>query len=131
MSDQTDSRTIPPWVPKDLFPFQSRFLDLDGHTVHYIDEGTGPTLLLFHGNPTWSFLYRDIVLALRGELRCVALDYPGFGLSRAAPRYDFLPASHARVADAFVEALGLDDFGLMVQDWGGPIGLSVAGRRAA
>jgi haloalkane dehalogenase len=112
------------------FPFESRFLEVDGHRVHYIDEGVGPTLLLVHGNPTWSFLYRHLVLRLRDRFRCVAVDHPGFGLSTPAPGYDFLPASHAAVLEGFVQAMDLRDFTPMVQDWGGPTGLWVAGRQA-
>jgi haloalkane dehalogenase len=68
----------PAWVDDDLFPFESRFLTLDGHTIHHVDEGAGPTLLFLHGNPTWSFVYRDVIGALRDEFRCIALDYPGW-----------------------------------------------------
>ena len=120
----------PSWVPNDLFPFASRFVEVDGHTIHYIDEGSGPTLLLLHGNPTWSFLYRKIIKELKAEFRCVAMDYPGFGLSQAAEGYDYLPASHAKVVDAFVELADIGEFSVMVQDWGGPIGVWVAARRS-
>lgn len=122
---------VPRWLPKHLFPFQNRFIQIDGHQIHYVDEGSGPTLLFLHGNPTWSFLYRDIIDALQTRFRCVALDYPGFGLSKAAPGYDFRPVSHARVVEAFVEALGLQKITLMVHNWGGPIGLWVAERHPA
>ena len=70
---------------------------MDGARVHYVDEGDGPPLLLLHGNPTWSFLYRDVIRGLRDRFRCIALDYPGFGLSQAPPGYGFTPAEHARV----------------------------------
>lgn len=118
--------TRPAWVDQRLFPYESRFVDIDGSSVHYVDEGDGPTLLMLHGNPTWSFLYRDLIRSLRAEFRCVALDYPGFGLSSTAPGYGFLPAEHARVVSAFVDLLDLDRFVVMGQDWGGPIGLHVA-----
>lgn len=118
----------PPWVPEDLYPFESRYLDVEGCRVHYIDEGTGPTLLLLHGNPTWSFLYRNIVMELRDSFRCVALDYPGFGLSSPSEDYDFTPEAHARVVGVFVAELDLQKVTLMGQDWGGPIGLDVATR---
>jgi haloalkane dehalogenase len=121
---------VPYWVPRGSFPFENRFVEVEGQTIHYVDEGSGPTLLLVHGNPTWSFLYREIIKRLNHRFRCVALDYPGFGLSRAAAGFDFLPASHARVVGSFVEALGLTDFSIMCQDWGGPIGLKVAADRA-
>lgn len=119
----------PDWVSAELFPFTSRFVDLDGHSVHYVDEGTGPVLLFLHGNPVWSFVYRDVIRALRGQFRCVALDYPGFGLSSAAPGYPYMPPAHAAVVGRFVDTLGLSGITMMVNDWGGPIGLSVAGRR--
>ena len=128
MADTTRS-TRPSWVDDDLFPFESRFVDIDGHTVHYVDEGSGPTLLLLHGNPTWSFLWRDVIRALRADFRCVALDYPGFGLSTAKPGYRFLPEEHADVVTGFVDALGLDGVTLVGQDWGGMIGLAAVQRR--
>ncbi len=116
------------WVPQSLFPFENRFVELDGHRIHYVDEGTGPVLLLLHGNPTWSFLYRDIILRLRNSFRCIAPDYPGFGLSHPAPGYDFLPSSHARIIETFADSLALDNVTIMMQDWGGPIGLRFAGK---
>ncbi len=119
----------PDWVSAELFPFQSRFVDLDGCRLHYVDEGKGPVLVLLHGNPTWSFLYRRVVARLRTRFRCVALDYPGFGLSSAPPGYGFTPAEHAAVVERFVEALGLDSFTPVLHDWGGPIGLAVASRQ--
>lgn len=119
----------PPWLDRTLFPFTSRSLNIQGSTIHYIDEGQGPTLLLLHGNPTWSFLYRHIVRQLTAQFRCVALDYPGFGLSTAKPGYGFTPIEHSTIVEQFVDQLGLKDLRIMVQDWGGPIGLGFAGRR--
>lgn len=115
----------PAWVDDELFPFQSRFLDLDGHRVHYVDEGSGLTLLFLHGNPTWSFDYSTVTTLLREDFRCIAVDYPGFGLSTAAPGYRYLPAEHAAVIGGFVDALGLSNVTLVGHDWGGPIGLAV------
>ncbi len=118
--------TTPGWVNQELFPFQSHFVEVDGARVHYIDEGQGPVFLGLHGNPTWSFLYRKAIAGLRDEFRCVALDYPGFGLSVAGAGYRYLPEEHVAVTAAFVEELDLSGIVLVVQDWGGPIGLSVA-----
>lgn len=118
----------PAWVDDELFPFESRFVEIDGHSVHYVDEGFGPILLFLHGNPTWSFLYREVIASLRGEFRCIAVDYPGFGLSSAAPGYRYLPAEHAEVMAAFVEAVGLSAMTLVAHDWGGPIGLALVQR---
>ncbi|OBH15383.1 alpha/beta fold hydrolase [Mycolicibacter sinensis] len=119
----------PAWVDDELFPFESRFIDIDGHRLHYVDEGTGPVLLFLHGNPTWSFDYREVIAALRRDFRCIAVDYPGFGLSSAAPGYRYLPAEHSRVIGAFVEALALSGVTLVAHDWGGPIGLAVVQQR--
>lgn len=116
----------PSWFREDLFPFQSRFLDVAGARIHYVDEGTGPTILMHHGNPSWSFLYRHVIAGLSHRFRCIALDYPGFGLSTAAPGYGYTAAEHAEVVAGFVEALDLRDYTPFVQDWGGPIGLGAA-----
>jgi haloalkane dehalogenase len=116
----------PAWIPTELYPFESHYMDLDRAAVHYVDEGSGPPLLLLHGNPTWSFLYRDIVRGLSDRYRCIAPDYPGFGLSRAAAGYGYRPADHAAVLEQLVDRLSLTNVTLMVQDWGGPIGFAVA-----
>jgi haloalkane dehalogenase len=119
----------PAWVPERLYPFESHYAQIEGAQVHYLDEGSGPPLLLLHGNPTWSFLYREIIKGLRDRFRCVAIDYPGFGLSGAAPGYGFTPAEHANVVEQLLVQLDLWDVTMMVQDWGGPIGFAVATRR--
>jgi haloalkane dehalogenase len=119
----------PKWVDDHLFPFESRFIDIDGHRVHYVDEGSGPTLLFLHGNPTWSFDYSKVIEFLRTEFRCIAIDYPGFGLSGAAEGYRFLPTQHADVVDRCVELLALSNATLVGHDWGGPIGLAAVQRR--
>lgn len=116
----------PSWVDDDLFPFESRFLTVDGNVVHYVDEGHGPVLLMLHGNPTWSFVYRQVIARLSISFRCIALDYPGFGLSTAHSGYGFHPSDHAKVVSKFIDRLDLSDVTLIAQDWGGPIGLAAA-----
>ena len=118
----------PSWIPEDLYPFESRFADVDGARVHYIDEGSGPPLLLLHGNPTWSFLYRDVITGLRDRYRCIAPDHPGFGLSSAPSGFGFTPTEHARVLEQLLLQLDLSGVTMMVQDWGGPIGFATATR---
>lgn len=116
-----------PFVPDPrLFPFRSRFHASSAGPLHYIDEGEGLPVLLLHGNPTWSFLYRGIVLRLRKHLRCVAVDYPGFGLSHHPSDYGYTPAEHAAVVGELVRHLDLRDLVVVGQDWGGPIGMRVA-----
>lgn len=124
--ESTEPGVRPAWVDDELFPFESRFVELGGNVVHYVDEGEGPVLLMLHGNPTWSFVYRQVIAELSGEFRCIALDYPGFGLSTAGPGYGFHPTDHARVVAEFVDHLDLTDVTLVAQDWGGPIGLTAA-----
>lgn len=119
----------PSWVDDELFPFKSHFMELDGNVVHYVDEGSGPTLLMLHGNPTWSFEYREVISALRDRFRCIAIDYPGFGLSVAAPGYGYLPEEHAAVVLAFLDRMRLSQVTLVAHDWGGPIGLYAAQQR--
>jgi pimeloyl-ACP methyl ester carboxylesterase len=121
--------TLPFPVPSELFDVEHRFLDLDGARIHYVDEGTGETLLLLHGNPAWSFLYRKIISGLKDEFRCVALDYPGYGMSTAPAGYRFTPREHSAILERFVDRLELRYLTMMVQDWGGPVGLGLAGRR--
>ncbi|OSC39710.1 haloalkane dehalogenase [Mycobacterium decipiens] len=113
-----------------LYPFESRWFDSSQGRVHYIDEGDGPPILLCHGNPTWSFLYRDIVVALRERFRCIAPDYLGFGLSERPSQFEYKIDGHARVVGEFVDHLGLDGYLTMGQDWGGPISMAVAVQRA-
>ena len=90
-----------------------------------MDEGSGAPILMLHGNPTWSFLYRGIIVRLRDRFRCVAVDYPGFGLSDRPPGYGYTPAEHAQVVEELVRDLDLTDLIVMGHDWGGPIGTAV------
>ena len=113
-----------------LYPFQSRWFDSSRGRVHYVDEGEGPPILLCHGNPTWSFLYRGIIVALRHRFRCIAPDYLGFGLSDRPAGFGYKIDEHVRVVGEFVDHLGLDGYLTMGQDWGGPISMAVAVERA-
>ena len=113
-----------------LYPFKSNWVDLgSGSRVHYVDEGGGPVLLLLHGNPSWSFLYRNIVTQLSGQFRCIAPDLPGFGLSEATEGFSFTAREQAQVIVEFIDHLDLQGVGVMMQDWGGPTGLYAAQMR--
>ncbi len=116
----------PDWFDTSIFPVESHWADIDGCSVHYVDQGSGPTLLMLHGNPTWSFLYRRLIAGLSDRFRCVAIDYPGFGLSTGGAGYGFTAAEHSRIVRQLVEHLDLRDITPIVQDWGGPIGLGAA-----
>jgi haloalkane dehalogenase len=117
------------WVDRDAYPFRSRWLELPEGKLHYIDEGDerdGDPILFVHGTPTWSFEYRHLVRDLGGARRCIAVDHLGFGLSDRPANATYTPEAHARRLRAFVEALGLRRFALVVHDFGGPIALPLA-----
>ena len=99
-----------------------------GVEVHFVDEGKGPPVVLFHGEPTWSFLYRHIIPPLvAAGFRAIAPDYPGFGKSDKPTDPDFYTYDGLRAAMlALADELDLTDATAVVQDWGGPIGLGVA-----
>lgn len=110
----------------ELFPFSSRWLETDAGKVHYVDEGVGQPILMCHGNPTWSFLYRGVIARLQARFRCIALDYPGFGLSDRPDDYGYTPPEHAEVVRRLIAELDLRELIVMGHDWGGPIGLAAA-----
>ena len=107
------------------YPFTSLYQTIDGHRLHYIDEGQGPTLLFLHGNPTSSYLWRNVIKPLRGRYRCVAPDLIGFGRSDK-PELDYRFLTHYHYIREFVAALDLKDVTLVLHDWGGPIGFRLA-----
>jgi haloalkane dehalogenase len=109
-----------------LYPFASQFVAIDGQQMHYADEGRGPTLLLVHGNPTWSFHWRELILGLRSKHRLVAPDHIGCGLSDKPRMYNYRLARHIDNLVEFVEKLDLTGITLLAQDWGGAIGLGAA-----
>jgi len=111
------------------YDFEPSYVDLDGMRMHYVDVGSGPTVLLLHGEPTWSFLYRKVIAQL-GGFRCVAPDYFGFGRSDKptdAGWYSY--DRHAGSLAAFVDTLDLRDVTVVVQDWGGPLGFRLCVER--
>ena len=117
-------------VPTELYPFEDHWFERDGAAMHYVDHGEGVPVLLMHGNPTWSFLYRDVIAGLDG-VRCLAPDYFGFGMSDDGPDgYGYTIAEQAELVGAWIDHLDLDQpFVMVVQDWGGPIGLLNAVQR--
>jgi haloalkane dehalogenase len=101
-------------------------MEVDGGRMHYLDEGEGPAIVLVHGTPTWSFLYRHLIRDLAEAHRVIAPDHLGFGLSDKPESLDYRPESQARNLATLIERLGLKDIVLVVHDFGGPIGLSYA-----
>jgi cis-3-alkyl-4-acyloxetan-2-one decarboxylase len=111
---------------RSLYPFKSRSLDLDGHRYHYIDEGQGDVLLLVHGNPTWSFYWRNLVRALAPSYRLIAVDHIGCGLSDKPTEYPYCLSKHVDNLARLIVQLELHDVTLVGHDWGGAIGLGAA-----
>ena len=99
--------------------------------MHYEDEGTGPPILFVHGTPTNSYEYRHLIAALSKRHRCIAPDLLGFGQSSRPQSFAYTPEAHAAVLQEFVRHLRLNDFTLVVHDFGGPIGLPLALQRLA
>jgi haloalkane dehalogenase len=114
-----------------LYPFTSRFLDLGGARLHYVDEGTGPVIVLVHGNPTWSFYFRDLISGLRDRYRVIAMDHIGCGLSDKPQKYPYTLATHIGNFSRLMDHLELDSVSLGVHDWGGPIGFGWATQNPA
>ena len=126
-------KPVPAWLTP-LYPFAPRsFRTPAGATMSYLDEGPrrDEAVLMLHGNPTWSFYYRDLVKALAPTIRCVVPDHIGMGLSEKPARYPYTLT--ARIADvaALVDSLGLKRVHLVVHDWGGAIGFGFAARHPA
>lgn len=109
-----------------LYPFTSRYLDQRGVRQHYLDEGAGQPILLVHGNPTWSFHWRELITALAPRFRLVAPDHVGCGLSDKPQDYPYRLAQHIENLAALVERLDLHGVTLVAHDWGGPVGLGAA-----
>jgi haloalkane dehalogenase len=112
----------------DGFAFEPHHHEIDGLRLHYLDEGDGPPVVLFHGEPTWSYLYRKMIPPLvEAGYRVIAPDYPGFGKSDKPTDPDFYTYDrHVEHMAKLIEALDLHDATAVVQDWGGPIGLRLA-----
>jgi haloalkane dehalogenase len=111
---------------RELYPFASHFLNIGGHRYHYVDEGQGEPLLLVHGNPTWSFHWRELITAARDRYRLVAPDHIGCGLSDKPQDYEYRLRRHIDNLVELVERLDLRRVTLVAQDWGGAIGLGAA-----
>ncbi len=128
MPDRLPAPVLPDWLA-DQLPFDRYMIDVgDGLRSHVMEQGEGHPVLLFHGNPTWGYLYRKVAAELEGEpLRLIMPDLIGFGFSdRASDRADYTLANHVRWMGKLVGSLGLDRATFVIQDWGGPIGLHVA-----
>lgn len=114
-----------------LYPFKSRFMDLNGLKCHYLDEGNGDPVVMIHGNPTWSFYFRELVKGLSPRYRTIVPDHIGCGLSDkpGADRYDYRLESRVDDLEKLVDHIGTGEkITLVLHDWGGMIGMAYAVR---
>jgi haloalkane dehalogenase len=112
-----------------LYPFRSRFAEVDGHRMHYVDEGAGEPVVMLHGNPTWSFYYRRLIAAVSRKRRAIAPDHIGCGLSDtpAAAHYPYRLENRVSDIDRLLERIGATThLTLVLHDWGGMIGAAYA-----
>jgi pimeloyl-ACP methyl ester carboxylesterase len=117
---------LPDWL-RPLYPFEPKRFDTGRGLLSYLDEGTGDeAVVMVHGNPTWSFYYRNLVLGLREKVRCIVPDHLGCGLSDKPQNFNYTLGEHIRNLRALLDRLNLRRIHLVVHDWGGPIGLGAA-----
>ena len=123
-----------------LYPFRSRFVTVgrgtatggtQGHRMHYVDEGSGPVVVCLHGNPTWGFLFRNLIAALRDDFRVIVPDHIGCGLSDQPGDVCFRAGDRIGHLEDLLAELGIGRFSLVMHDWGGPLGTGLAVRRPA
>ncbi|MEX2401766.1 MAG: alpha/beta fold hydrolase [Rhodothermales bacterium] len=118
----------PAWLDRKAYPFERNYIDVGPGRMHFVDEGSGPTVLFVHGNPTWSFMYRRCILRMSASRRCIAPDLVGFGLSDRPAGWSYSPEDQAACLRRLLDELDLDEIAIVVHDWGGPIGLDAAFR---
>ena len=110
------------------YPYSPESVTIDGHRLSFLDEGEGPTVVMLHGNPSWSYLYRNLVAALKGRYRCIVPDHLGCGLSDKPQDYPYRLKNHIDNLETLLDRKGVDRCVLVVHDWGGAIGMGWAGR---
>ncbi len=111
------------------FPFESRFVTVRGSRMHYVEQGEGDPILFLHGNPTSSYLWRNIIPHVSGLGRCIAPDLIGMGKSDK-PDIGYRFFDHVSYLEGFIEALGLENITLVIHDWGSGLGFHYARRHA-
>ncbi len=124
-ADSEPTEILPPSL-RLLYPFTPKRISTETGTISVVDEGQGPAIVMVHGNPSWSFLFRDVILALRGHCRCVAPDHQGCGFSTPQP-HRMRMIEHSQNLGKVLEDLGVGKYILIAHDWGGAIGAHQAG----
>ena len=112
------------------FPYTSHYVDVHGSQIHYVEEGSGDPILFLHGNPTSSYLWRNIMPHLHAHGRCLAMDLIGMGKSDK-PDLEYSFFDHVKYVEGFIEKLGLKNITLVIHDWGSALGFHYAMRNEA
>jgi haloalkane dehalogenase len=112
-----------------LFPFDAHYVDVGDARMHYVDEGHGEPILAVHGNPTWSFYWRNIIARFSSTQRVIAADHIGMGLSDKPAQYDYSLQQHTANLIDLIDQLDLREITLLGHDWGGAIGLNAMTQR--
>lgn len=123
---KTEAEQAPEWIDTNLYPFAHHYFDLPDGTMHYLDTGTGIPVLFVHGNPAWSFYFRNIIKTLSKKYRCIAMDHVGYGLSDKPFPYPYSLSHHAENFKIFCDAVCPGKCNLIMHDFGGPIGIQYA-----
>ena len=114
------------WLNTNEYPFKHHYFKVNDTTMHYVDEGEGEVLLFVHGTPSWSFEFRNVIKFLSKKYRCIAIDHIGFGLSEKPAKYDYTVQNHTASLLKLITHLQLNQFTMLVHDFGGIIGLAAA-----
>ena len=126
---QSPAQSAPAWLDRSLYPFTSHYFHSADGRMHFVDEGSGPPIVMVHGTPTWSFLHRHLIARLARRHRVIAVDHLGFGLSDKPPKAPYAPSDHAARLVALLDVLDVSDATFVVHDFGGPVGLGAALQR--
>lgn len=116
-------------MPDDiLYPFVAQKISIQGHNLSFLDQGQGRVIVMLHGNPTWSFLYRNLAILLQDTYRVIVPDHMGCGFSDKPQDYSYTLKTHIDNLETLLADLDIEKFSLVVHDWGGAIGMGLAVR---
>lgn len=111
-----------------LYPFSPKKITIQGQSLSYLDEGQGKVIVMLHGNPTWSFYYRNLIKTLRNRYRIIVPDHMGCGLSDKPQNYPYTLKTHINNLEALLRECNIERYSLVVHDWGGAIGMGLSVR---
>jgi haloalkane dehalogenase len=111
-----------------LYPFSPKKITIQGQSLSYLDEGQGKVIVMLHGNPTWSFYFRNLIKTLRNSYRIIVPDHMGCGLSGKPQNYPYTLKTHINNLETLLRECKIERYSLVVHDWGGAIGMGLSVR---